>query len=613
MTENQNYDKKDNILVVDDTVENLRFLSNMLSRQGYEVRKALNGKTALLAVQTAPPDLILLDIMMPEMDGYEVCTQLKASEKTRDIPVIFLSALDDVLNKVKAFNVGGSDYISKPFQFEEVLARVKNHLKAQRLQKQLGEQNAMLQREIEERKLVEAALRCSEAKNRALVDAIPDVMFRINSDGIFLDYRGTKFDRLSTTEPENEELTKPFSSSHPSDRPYRQTVRDRQAIGKTVSEIFSEDLAAWTMYYVEQTLSTQTMQIGEYVQQVNGQWHHYEARYVVSGADEVLAILRDISDRKQVEAELRQSEAQLRVQKIQLTEALNELQRTQTTLIQNEKMIGLGQLVAGIAHEINNPVSFIYGNISYVSSYTSGLLRLVKMYQQALPNPTTDIQQVIEDIEIEFLYEDLPKLIGSIKAGAERIRKIVLSLQNFSRLGEAELKRVDIHEGIESTLMILQHRLKSNSNHPAIEVIEEYGSLPLVECYAGQINQVFINILSNAIDALRQEYSVLDVGCGEQPFPTPTIWIRTYLVDAQLVAITIANNGPGMTEAVTKRVFDPFFTTKEVGSGTGLGMSISYQIVVERHGGNIRCESMPREGTKFTVEIPIQHPNELAK
>jgi len=621
---NQKYEKKDNILLVDDTVDNLRFLSNMLSKQGYEVRKALNGKTALMAVQAAPPDLILLDIMMPEMDGYEVCTQLKALEKTRDIPVIFLSALDDVLNKVKAFNVGGADYISKPFQFEEVLARIESQLTAQRLQKQLGEQNAILQREIEERKLVEAALRSSEAKNRALVDAIPDVMFRINADGIFLDYRGAKFDRFSTTEFEDEKLTKPFCSSHSSDLPYGQTPRDRQAIGKSVSEIFSEDLAGWTMHYVEETLSTRTMQIGEYVQQVNGQWHHYEARYVVSGADEVLAILRDISDQKRAEAQMRQSEAQLKAQKTQLTETLNELKRTQATLIQNEKMIGLGQLVAGIAHEINNPIGFIYGNLSYVSSYTSDLLKLVKMYQEALPNSTTDIQQVIEDIDLEFLDEDLPKLIGSINAGAERISKIVLSLQNFSRLGEAELKRVDLHEGIESTLMILQHRLKGNSNRPAIAVVKEFGSLPLVECYAGKINQVFMNILSNAIDSLESRFAndaieksfVIDNSSLLESTKlltndNPTITIHTELVDTQLVAIAITDNGQGMTEAVRKRVFDPFFTTKEVGSGTGLGMSISYQVVVEQHRGEIRCESATGEGAKFTVAIPIVHPKEL--
>ncbi|NEQ33616.1 MAG: response regulator, partial [Leptolyngbya sp. SIO4C5] len=338
-----------NILVVDDKSNNVKLLSKALKAHGYSVRGVLSGKMALRAIDVLP-DLILLDIMMPEMDGFEVCQQIKSMPRTRHIPVIFLSALSDTENKLKAFEIGGADYITKPFHIEEVLARVNHQVQLQQLQQQLldksarlKEQNQQLQQEIQERLAVEAALRQSEARER---------------------------------ERSNE-----------------------------------------------------------------------------------------------------------------LQQTLKQLQLTQTHLIQQEKMSSLGQLVAGIAHEINNPVSFIYGNLKHARSHAADLIALIERYQQVLPTPPADLQAAIEDINLDFIAEDFPKLITSMDVGAGRICEIVRSLKTFSHHSEAELKWVNIHEGLDSTLMILQNRFKANGSQRAVEVIKEYGDLPLVECYPSQLNQ----------------------------------------------------------------------------------------------------------------------------
>ncbi|MEG5042521.1 MULTISPECIES: response regulator [unclassified Microcoleus] len=432
-----------NLLVVDDTPDNLRLLSTMLSDKGYKVRGVINGEMALKAARSTPPDLILLDITMPQMNGYEVCQHLKADCITSGIPVIFLSALDQVLDKVKAFAVGGVDYITKPFHLEEVLARVENQLALQRLQKKLHEQNARLQ----------------------------------------------------------------------------------------------------------------------------------------------------------------ESEAKEREKSQQLEQALQQLQQAQAQLIQSEKMSSLGNVVAGVAHEINNPISFIKGNLSPVREYTEDLLRLVQLYEEDLPNPTQAIQEQLEAMDLTFLRNDLPKLIASMSIGADRIGEIVHSLRNFSRLDQAELKAVDIHEGIESTLMILQHRLKDEADQTIIKVVKEYEDLPKIECYAGQINQVFMNVLTNAIEALQsQKRWANDL---DDSSPIPTITICTKLLSNFQVGIYITDNGPGITEDIQQRIFDPFFTTKEVGKGKGLGLSISYAIVVGDHGGQLRCLSVPAQGATLAIEIPI--------
>ncbi|GET37089.1 hybrid sensor histidine kinase/response regulator [Microseira wollei] len=442
------------ILIVDDTPDNLRVLDAILKSQGYKVRKALNGQIALNACHIAAPDLILLDIIMPGIDGYEVCRRLKADATTCEIPVIFISAIDDAMDKVKAFEVGAADYIAKPFQEAEVLARIEHQLNLRSLQIKLQEQNTLLQ------------------------------------------------------------------------------------------------------------------------------------------------------------------------------QALSDLKQAQTQMIQNEKMVALGQLVAGIAHEINNPINFIYGNLSPAIQYIHDLLNLIDAYQQDFPKPPPRIEKIINDIDLNFLKEDLLDLMGSMGRGADRIRQIVLSLRNFSRLDQSEIKQVDIHEGIDSTLLILQHRLRETAARPTIKVIKEYGQLPLVNCYPGQLNQVFLHLLNNAIDALQEGGKYERVGVGEdslspesaneafsgiskgmlRPSALPTIRISTELKDGNTVKIRIADNGFGIPESVRASLFDPFVTTKPTGSGMGLGLAISYQIVVQQHKGKLICCSSPRQGAEFAIEIPVHQP-----
>ncbi|MEH2201478.1 PAS domain S-box protein [Nostoc sp.] len=297
----------------------------------------------------------------------------------------------------------------------------------------------------------------------------------------------------------------------------------------------------------------------------------------------------------------------------QLETALLELQQTQAQLIQTEKMSSLGQLVAGIAHEINNPVNFIYGNISHARQYTKDLLHLVELYQQNYSPSTPEIHEQIDTIDLDFLKQDLPKILDSMNMGAERIRQIVLSLRNFSRLDEDGTKAVDIHEGINSTLLLLQNRLKSKPGHPEIQVIRDYGNLPPVVCQPGEMNQVFMNLLANAIDVLEESFVISHLSLANKSkqrtndqgqMTSPQIRIRTF-IQKDRVIIGIADNGLGMTEEVRKRLFDPFFTTKAVGKGTGMGLSISYQIVVQKHGGQIQCISAPGEGAEFVIMIPL--------
>lgn len=455
MKSNPKPETKSKILIVDDKPDNLRLLGKILTEQGYEVRKAINGSTALMGVQATLPDLILLDIRMPDINGYEVCKKLKASEQTRDIPVIFLSALDDVLDKLKAFEVGGVDYITKPFQTQEVIVRVKNQLT-------IRHQQRLLQEEISQRQKIEDALRLSEARERE------------------------------------------------------------------------------------------------------------------------------------------------KANKLEIT--LEKLKRTQLRLIHNEKMSSLGQMLAGVAHEINNPVSFIYGNLAPASEYCKDLISLIQAYQQTYPESTPEIQRLIEEIDLNFLIKDWPKLMTSMQVGAQRIQDIVLSLRSFSRKNESKSKPTDIHTCIDNTLLILQHRLRAVGNRPGIKLIKEYGQLPLINCNGGQLNQVFMNLINNAVDALEQDLGEI-----------PTITIRTEFsyslngsnsedgnLSASQAVIRIVDNGPGIAEDVQRQIFDPFFTTKPVGSGTGLGLAISHQIVAENHGGKLSCISSPSKGTEFIVEIPQQ-------
>ncbi|NER34417.1 MAG: HAMP domain-containing protein [Oscillatoria sp. SIO1A7] len=360
---------------------------------------------------------------------------------------------------------------------------------------------------------------------------------------------------------------------------------------------------------------------------------------------------------EELETRVEQRTQELQDKNIDLHKALEQLKRTQAQLIQAEKMSGLGQLVAGIAHEINNPVSFIYGNVDYARDYIQDLLGLIEVYQQEYPNPSPNVLEAVEETDLEFVVDDLEKLLSSMKSGADRIRNIVLSLRNFSRLDESDMKPVDIHQGLESTLLVLQKRLGEQKSRPAIEIIKEYGQLPEVTCYASKLNQVFMNILNNAIDAIEKGNGEWGMGNGGRKqgaegqgagetrgaetrevgdkkieglgglgdreeknaqvkalklitenspqYPMPTIAIATEVTDDDSVIIRIADNGLGMQEDVLQKIFDPFFTTKPVGSGTGLGLSISYQIVVESHGGKLSCVSSPGAGAEFMIEIPI--------
>ncbi|MGC9502217.1 PAS domain S-box protein [Baaleninema sp.] len=308
-----------------------------------------------------------------------------------------------------------------------------------------------------------------------------------------------------------------------------------------------------------------------------------------------------ITERKHAEAELRQSEAQLRQKAEELQATLRELQHTQSQLVQSEKMSSLGQLVAGVAHEINNPVNFIFGNIVHAEEYSEELLETIRVYQRNYPKPTEEVREQIELADVDFLIEDFPKLIDSMKEGARRIRDIVASLRNFSRLDESEYKEADLHEGLDNSLVILHNRIKDKPNHPAIEIVKNYGEIPLVECYAGQLNQVFMNILVNAVDALEER----DKKRGDSEIQENPSQIHiTTKHNKNWIEIRIKDNGSGIPDKVKQQIFDPFFTTKPVGKGTGLGLSISYKIVVDKHHGKLSCFSNPEWGTEFVIEIP---------
>ena len=435
-------------------------------------------------------------------------------------------------------------------------------------------------RDISDRKQAEDALRLSEQRYRSLIAATAQLVWMTDADGKPI----APTDWMAYTGQGLEEATNNwFSAIHPDDR-------------DLTLQAWMRAVETKNLYEVEHRLRA-----------ADGSYRHFWVRAVpVLATDgsirEWVGTHTDISDRVQVLEALKQSAAQYRSQATQLEKAFRDLHDTQTQLIQTEKISSLGQLVAGVAHEINNPINFIYGNITHASQYARDLLDLLHLYQEKYPNPLPEIAEAAEDIEVNFLMEDFPKILESMKVGADRIRDLVVSLRNFSRLDESQMKRVDIHEGIESTLLILQHRLKATASRPAIEVIKEYGDFPKIECYAGQLNQVFMNLIANAIDAL-EEYNSKRSAKDIYSCPN-TIRISTN-TDSNTVSIRISDNGMGITQEVIRNLFDPFFTTKPVGKGTGLGLSISYQIVVEKHRGKLQCFSVPGDGAEFVIEIPI--------
>ena len=422
------------ILLVDDNPTNLKVLSEALQGQGWKTLMAIDGESAIEQAEYARPDLILLDVMMPGIDGFQTCEKLKQNPDLQDVPVIFMTALSDAVNKVKGLELGAVDYITKPFQQEEVIARVKLHLK----------------------------------------------------------------------------------------------------------------------------LSQLTLELERRVQQRTAE----------------------------------------------LEASIETLQNTQLQLIQSEKMSTLGQLVAGIGHEINNPINFVSGNLRHIADYANDLLNLVHTYQKHVPNPGEAVDELIEDIDLPYLAEDLPKLMDSIQQGVVRLRDISASLRSFARADIAEKVEYQIHDGLDSTVMLLKHRLKANENHPEIEVVREYRQLPPISCYPGQLNQVFMNVIANAIDAFEEANQQRSY---ESLVENPNkITIKSAVDSAnQTVTVRIQDNGPGMPEHVKTKIFDQSFTTKPVGKGTGLGLAISRQIILEKHCGQLECHSELGQGTEFVIVLPI--------
>ena len=421
------------ILVVDDTVANLEVMDEILSSAQYRVSAVTSGKRALKQIQEQTPALILLDIQMPEMDGFETCQQIKANPETANIPVVFITALSDAESIVKGFSLGAVDYITKPFRETELLARVRTQLDLYLLTEKLEE----------------------------------------------------------------------------------------QVVNRTVA----------------------------------------------------------------------------------LKTALEQLQQSQLQVVQNEKMATLGNLVAGIAHEINNPIGFLSGSIKTGETYTEDLLAHLALYQQhCLPSPV--IQEHAEAIDLDFLLADMPKLLSSMQEATHRIKGISTSLRTFSRTDIDRKISANLNEGLDSTLMILKYRLKANEHRPGIKIIKEYEDLPAIACFPGQLNQVFINILANAIDMFDDVAQKTTFKTLEQSLQKITI--KTAISDEKdWVEICIQDNGTGMTESVKARIFDHLFTTKAVGKGTGLGLAIAYQIVTEKHGGKLTVKSALSQGTTFVIQLPL--------
>lgn len=441
--------------------------------------------------------------------------------------------------------------------------------------------------DITDRKHAEEALRESQRALATLMSNLPGMAYRFrNNHDRSMEFVSEGCYQLAGYYPEEFTGSKQISLSeltHPD---------DRDTFCNAVEVAVKENRPYQLTYRI-------TSKSGEL------KWVWEQGLGVFSESGELIALeglITDISEQKRSEEALLRSQTELTQQKLQLENTLHELQQTQAVLIHTEKMSTLGQMVAGVAHEINNPVSSVCGNLVHLSHYTDDLLDLLALYQENFVQPPTVIQEKIEEIELDFLLEDLPKAMSSMQVGADRIREIVRSLQIFSRKDDNKMSRVNLHEGIDGTLLILQSRLRAKGSHPEIAVIKEYGNLPLVECYAGKVNQVFMNLIGNAIDAI-EEYnqgrSIVEVKANRSK-----IKIKTEIQNSNVI-VRISDNGPGMPEEVSQQLFDAFFTTKPAGKGTGLGLSISHKVVKE-HNGKLSCISALGQGAEFIIELPIE-------
>ncbi|MBD2327988.1 response regulator [Alkalinema sp. FACHB-956] len=422
------------ILLVDDNPTNLKVLSEAIQGNSWKALMATDGESAIEQAEYAHPDLILLDVMMPGIDGFETCRRLKINPLTQDIPIIFMTALSETMDKVRGLELGAVDYITKPFQQEEVIARLKLHLQISQLTHTL-----------------------------------------------------------------------------------EQRVQERTA---------------------------------------------------------------------------------------ELSQSLAQLQQAQVQLVQSEKMSMLGQLVAGIGHEINNPIGFIRGNITPMQDYIQDLFDLIHLYQEKFPDPGTEILDLAEMIDIDYLAEDLPKIMRSMEQGVDRLQEISLSLRTFARADIASKIEFSLHEGIDSTIMLLRHRLKANEKRPEIVIVKQFEPVPPISCHPGQLNQVFMNIIANAIDAfddLNQNRSYKEIEA------CPNVITITITLDESKknAVVRIQDNGMGIPAELQNQIFEASFTTKAVGKGTGLGLAISHQIIVDKHHGQLHCVTKPNVGTEFIITLPV--------
>jgi two-component system, NtrC family, sensor kinase len=614
------------ILIADDAPANLSLLAQILAGEGYAVRVATSGSMALRSIQSALPDLILLDVRMPDINGYAICQRLKAQDATRDIPVIFLSELNQTLNKMKAFQVGGVDYITKPFEPTEILARIEHHLDRRRLQQQLRNQNRQLREQNTQLQLLLSITKAtSEAPDfdAALEVVLAQVCQAINWSCGEAWIGDSKTNLLSCSRGwyADSELVCDVAPN-----PLNFTFAANEGLP---GRVWSSQKPEWI-----EDITQEKKNVCFHCSTTSEALLKTALGVPILGNKSVLAVLVFFSkdsqppnprliqlvsivatqvgsaiERKQAEVKLLRSQTQSKAQNQQLLKLLDDLQRAQSQLVEREKMSSLGTLMAGIANEINNPVSFVYSNIAPTIQYATDLLELVALYQYYYPNPVVPIREKIAKIRWDSLKTEFPKLLRAIREGANRISEIVLSLRVFSRHDRPQKQKSDLHQGIESTLMLLQTRLKEPENGKPIEVMRQYGELPSIDCYPGQLNQVFMNLLNNSIDALEEKMKTADsnflprlriITCLEQVPPSVT---RPQ--GEQQVKIRIFDNGTGIPSQIQNHLFEPFFTTKSVGKGTGLGLAISYSIIVEQHRGLLTFRSQPGEGTEFTIQLPV--------